>query len=74
MGKAIILCDVGPVTRRFADPAYVGVGVKDIKVANKSCEGRGRGKDAMTGLTGDLIKHVDEVKEKNNAGRVVWIR
>ncbi len=28
----------------------------------------------MACLAGDFIEHVDEVKEKNNLGRVAWIR
>ena len=68
MCKAIMLDDVCQVTGRFLYPTYIGVIVKNIKVANERCKGRCRCKDSMTRLTGDLIEHANEVKEEDDTG------
>ena len=73
MSETIMLDEVGPDTGRFADPAYVGVRIMDVKIVNEWCKRRGSGEDVMTCLRGDFVEHIDEVMEKDNTGRVTRI-
>ena len=71
--KAILLENVSPVTGRFAYPADVGVRVKDIEVACEGGKGRSSCENAMAGLTGDFVEHINEIEEKNDAGGIVGV-